>query len=215
MKSIFEMLEETLPNIDELSDKQQAVAKSALSLFSEKGFHQTSTKDIAHHAQVSEGTVYKHFQNKENLLFSVILPLYKEFVFPVVLHELYQAVQSEEAKPFYHFLEKVVRNRLAFAQQNKEAIIIFAREIVFREEFKTMIKDFIPKQVGSVFQPVLAMYMQRGEIKDMAATRIMYFIFTNIFSTALPALLVNRDITEQEINQLIQLIYDGLRPDQQ
>ncbi|MBY7144159.1 TetR/AcrR family transcriptional regulator [Virgibacillus sp. NKC19-3] len=214
MKSIFKMLEEELPHIDELSDKQQAVAQSALKLFSEKGFHQTSTKDIASHAQVSEGTVYKHFHNKENLLLGVLLPLYKEFIFPVVLKELYQSIQTEDEQPFYELLEKVVRNRLDFALQNKEAVILFAREIVFREDFKTMIKDVIPEQISKVFQPILVAYIKRGEVKDIAPTRMMYFIFTNIFSTALPALLLNRNITEQEVTQLIKLIYDGLRPEQ-
>ena len=49
---------------DVLSSKQQAVLNASLLLFSEKGFDQTSTKDIASAAGVSEGTVYKHFKTK-------------------------------------------------------------------------------------------------------------------------------------------------------
>ncbi|GAB2535322.1 TetR/AcrR family transcriptional regulator [Gracilibacillus alcaliphilus] len=212
MKSIIEIMEEKLPNIDDLSEKQQAVARSALILFSQKGFHQTSTKDIASHANVSEGTVYKHFQNKENLLFGIILPLFKEFVIPVVLEDMYQSTEAANQHPFYSLLEKIVRNRIAFAQQNKEIIMVFAREIVFREEFKNSMHDFISVKATAKFQPVIQAYIDKGELKNIDPRQITYFIFVNVFGTVLPALLFDKEITEATIQQLIDFIHDGLRP---
>ena len=48
-----------------ISDKQKAVLRASLTLFSEKGVESTSTSDIAKMANVAEGTVYKQFKTKK------------------------------------------------------------------------------------------------------------------------------------------------------
>lgn len=59
----------------------------ALSLISEKGYHQTSMNEIAQKAEFSVGTLYNFFINKE---------------------ELYKAMVNEKASEFYEILKKVL-----------------------------------------------------------------------------------------------------------
>ena len=66
-RSIKEIMNEQLKKQSQISEKQKAVLNSATVLFSERGFYNTSTKDIARMAKVSEGTVYKHFKTKNEL----------------------------------------------------------------------------------------------------------------------------------------------------
>jgi len=47
--------------------KLPAILRAALELFTEKGIHATTTKDIARRAGVSEGALYRHFQSKQEL----------------------------------------------------------------------------------------------------------------------------------------------------
>ncbi len=47
--------------------KLPAILRAALELFTEKGIHATTTKDIARRAGVSEGALYRHFQGKQEL----------------------------------------------------------------------------------------------------------------------------------------------------
>lgn len=54
---------------DEVKDK---IKKSAVVVFTEKGFSQSSIKAIAEHAQVSVGNVYRYFHNKEALYSAII-----------------------------------------------------------------------------------------------------------------------------------------------
>lgn len=54
-----------------MTKKAQTKAKilsAAWQLFTEKGYEQTSTRDIASQAQVATGTVFSHFANKLDLL---------------------------------------------------------------------------------------------------------------------------------------------------
>jgi AcrR family transcriptional regulator len=47
--------------------KLPEILRAALELFTEKGIHATTTKDIARRAGVSEGALYRHFQSKQEL----------------------------------------------------------------------------------------------------------------------------------------------------
>lgn len=60
------------------TDKQQKIAEVAISLFAEKGYENTSTSEIAKEAGVAEGTFFRHYKTKDNLLLSKILPFMKE-----------------------------------------------------------------------------------------------------------------------------------------
>jgi AcrR family transcriptional regulator len=51
---------------------QSAILKAAYTLFSRKGFSNTTTREIAESAQVNELTLFRHFQNKTNILTQVI-----------------------------------------------------------------------------------------------------------------------------------------------
>ncbi|MDD3350718.1 MAG: helix-turn-helix domain containing protein, partial [Eubacteriales bacterium] len=64
-----ELLEKEMPN---MTEKKKAIVKAALILFSEKGYAATSTKEIAVMANVSEGTIFKHFSSKRELMLSLI-----------------------------------------------------------------------------------------------------------------------------------------------
>ena len=52
---------------------RQEILSEALSLFSEKGFHNVSMHEIAKKAEFAIGTLYKFFQNKEDLYKALVL----------------------------------------------------------------------------------------------------------------------------------------------
>ena len=53
-------------------ERRQQLLKVAMHLFSEKGFSGTTTKEIAAAAGVSEATVFKHFDNKDDLYAAIL-----------------------------------------------------------------------------------------------------------------------------------------------
>ena len=52
---------------------RQEILESALELFSEKGFHNVSMHEIARKAEFAVGTMYKFFENKEDLYKALVL----------------------------------------------------------------------------------------------------------------------------------------------
>ena len=52
--------------------KKQAILDSAQYLISSQGYDATSTRSIAKRAKVSEGLIFRHFENKEGLMKSLL-----------------------------------------------------------------------------------------------------------------------------------------------
>lgn len=52
--------------------RKSQIINAAARLFSEKGFHRTTTRDIAEAADVSEGTLYNYFESKDDLLLDIM-----------------------------------------------------------------------------------------------------------------------------------------------
>ncbi len=55
-----------------MTEKQERILEAALQLFAQEGFHATSTSKVAKLAEVSEGLIFRHFENKEGLLQAVL-----------------------------------------------------------------------------------------------------------------------------------------------
>src|SRR3954449_11238435 len=54
-------------------ERRAAIIKAVRRLFAEKGFHGTTTRELAEAAEVSEALLFKHFPNKEALYSAMML----------------------------------------------------------------------------------------------------------------------------------------------
>ena len=74
-----------MSNPSTLSRREKRIARrldqildAAARLFAAKGFHRTTTREIAEAADVSEGTLYNYFDSKNDLLIAIIARLANE-----------------------------------------------------------------------------------------------------------------------------------------
>lgn len=62
-----------------MTEKQTNIIQAALELFAKEGYHATSTNKVAKKAGVSEGLVFRHFENKAGLLEAILKEGEKRF----------------------------------------------------------------------------------------------------------------------------------------
>lgn len=60
-------------------NKRQRLVEAAYSMFSRKGFHNASIKEIANEAGITSGLVHYYFKSKEELLFAVQSDIQKRY----------------------------------------------------------------------------------------------------------------------------------------
>lgn len=64
---------------DLVERRRTQIIKGAVTLFKEKGFHRTTTREIASAAGFSIGTLYEYIRSKEDVLYLVVDYIYSEF----------------------------------------------------------------------------------------------------------------------------------------
>lgn len=82
-------------------NKRKAVMLSAVTLFSTKGYAATSIQDIVAHSGFSVGTMYNYFENKEELLTSLIEEGWEEFFESIKVG----ISKNSKGNPFQYFYD--------------------------------------------------------------------------------------------------------------
>lgn len=101
-------------------DKQAAILQAAAELFTEKDFHLVLMDEVAAHAQVGKGTVYRYFPTKEELYFATIFDGWKR-----LREELEEVLQ--EAGSLEETLEKATRRILSYFWHRRQFVTLVHR----------------------------------------------------------------------------------------
>ena len=106
--------------------------ESAIKLFAKQGYNGTSTLQIAKEAGVSQATVFKYFKTKEDLLYSITLP---------VLPKLYLVFlgRVQNANSIQELIRYIVRDRFEFLEENSNTVKILYSEILTNENLKKQV----------------------------------------------------------------------------
>lgn len=106
--------------------------EAAIKLFAKQGYNGTSTLQIAKEAGVSQATVFKYFKTKEDLLYSITLP---------VLPKLYLVFlgRVQNANSLQELIRYIVRDRFEFLEENSNTVKIIYSEILINENLKKQV----------------------------------------------------------------------------
>lgn len=200
------------------TDKQQKIIETSIKLFAEKGYANTSTSEIAKEAGVAEGTIFRHYGTKENLLLSVLLPFIKASI-PSMAESVFNEVMSNHILCFEDFLRAFLKNRLEFVHENKEIFQVFIKEILYSEELRKELIPYFSENILQRFSKVLDKYKDLGELSNIPSPILQRMIFTLVggyFISRFVLLPDHREIDEdQEIEHLIRFIMDGIKKQSQ
>ena len=120
---------------------------------------------------------------------------------------------TEQTRTFEEFLKGFLRNRVDFVKANKEIFQVVIKELIYRDDFKNELVSYIAKQAPSILKQVINEFKQRGELIDLPTDEIFNGLFTVLggFFVTRFVLFNNYDITDEDIDQLVRFIMDGIR----
>ncbi|MBP1948885.1 TetR/AcrR family transcriptional regulator [Virgibacillus litoralis] len=112
----------SVKNAELVEKRRNQMIKGAITLFKEKGFHRTTTREIAKESGFSIGTLYEYIRTKEDVLFLVCDAIYEQ------VHErLESAIDLEN--PSVTNLEKVVESYFYLMDEMQEEVVIMYQEV--------------------------------------------------------------------------------------
>jgi len=131
--------------------QRNAAIRSAAAVFAEKGFHGSSTRDIAEHLGIKQGSLYYYFKSKEEALGEVCLLGIQDYVRHMT--SIAAGEQSFEAK-----LVATVTSHLTSYREKNEALKVYNDERLYLPEEKRRKL----KELGSGYRQQLEQIFEEG-----------------------------------------------------
>ncbi|MEH7415914.1 TetR/AcrR family transcriptional regulator [Neobacillus drentensis] len=138
--------------------RRDQMIKGAVALFKQKGFHRTTTREIAKAAGFSIGTLYEYIRTKEDVLYLVCDSIYDH-----VSERLQEDLAVEKGT-----LESLKRGIADFFQVMDE---MQAEVLVMYQEVKSLSKDALPyvlkkeMEMVAMFEELLTRCVENGELR--------------------------------------------------
>jgi len=138
-------------NTTKYDQQRNAAIRSAAAVFAEKGFHGSSTRDIAEHLGIKQGSLYYYFKSKEEALGEVCLLGIQDYVQHMT--SIAAGEQSFEAK-----LVATVTSHLTSYREKNEALKVYNDERLYLPEEKRRKL----KELGSGYRQQLEQIFEEG-----------------------------------------------------
>lgn len=212
MDSVFELFKTRLENNEKLTPKMQDILEASLLLFAEKGYSNTSTKDIARAAKVAEGTIFKHFGSKENLLYASILPILSQSLEALIPDDLKNNREKLRSLSLSEFLHQVLPARINFAGNNLKIWKIFLTEYLYQETMRENLITLIPNVLLDEVKQILNLFKEKNEIIDWPNEELLRFIISTVAGYVITQSLGFSTHSETDIDHLILFLEKGLQP---
>ncbi|MCL2265822.1 MAG: TetR/AcrR family transcriptional regulator [Treponema sp.] len=129
---------------EKITDKQKLIIKTAIELFSKQGYAATSTREIAQKAGVAEGSIFKLFPTKKDIILWITKHIINTALFPLISSGIHELME----KPFNSredFLAAFLENRLELIQEGVPLFKILIQEIPFQPDIRTMLLEQFKK----------------------------------------------------------------------
>lgn len=112
----------TVKDLDLVEKRREQMIKAAIALFKEKGFHRTTTREIAKASGFSIGTLYEYISTKEDILFLVC-----DYIYDQVHNRLKATIDFK--KPSIDSLITVIELYYRFMDEIQDEVIIMYQEV--------------------------------------------------------------------------------------
>ncbi|MEL3972957.1 TetR/AcrR family transcriptional regulator [Rossellomorea oryzaecorticis] len=208
-KDIFKQL---FDQEEPFTEKQQKIVEAAIEMFADKGYASTSTSQIAKKAGVAEGTIFRHYKTKKDLLLSIVSPTMAKLIAPFVIRDINKVLDAKYER-YEDFLKAMILNRQEFLKDNMTVFKILIQEIPFHPELKEQFKEHIAQKIFEKFTALVDHYKEKGQIIDLPSPAVVRFSATSIFGLLLVryVFLPEEDWDdEKEIDLTVQMIMNGV-----
>ncbi|HUX13510.1 MAG TPA: TetR/AcrR family transcriptional regulator [Spirochaetia bacterium] len=158
---------------------KEIILNSAASVFNEKGFDRTTTREIARKAAISEGTIYNYFPTKRDLLLSLV----RNFAQSArdAFHDKLGDPESHESQVNFaarYFLERLQLFNMGLSPT---LILYHAKR---DPDVRAILDQILVASMGEMLRPRLENLRDLGLIRDIDIDFLIMFLRSIVFGIA-------------------------------
>lgn len=150
-----------------IEKRREQIVEAAVGLFITKGFHKTTTREIARASGFSIGTLYEYIESKEDVLYLVCEHIHNE-----VEKRMRPAFQGSMTGAVA--LKQAIRNFLLVMDEVGDKVLLIYQEIksLPSEQMKYVLQR--EEQITGIFEEILLQGIKDGSINmDQSAIKLM------------------------------------------
>ena len=184
-----------------LNEKEQKILDTALPLFVEKGFHGTSTAEIAKTAGVATGTLFHYFKTKEELI---------DRLYIYTKESILEAVQGDynDTKPLKANVKSLWLKFVSLGLKEP-----YKFNFIMTFHCSPYITSFTKGRIEDKFVELLEEYKKgfdENKIKKMYDELLMDCFWGNILNTIMHFEKNPEKMNEKNIDLSFELFWDGI-----
>ncbi len=194
---------------------KKKILNETINLIAKKGYASTSTREIAKKAEISEATIFKYYQSKENLLKTIVMETMEKLFESSSEERIPNVLKNNKNKDPEMILRSLIKERLNFfTVHNKELKVVF-QEMLINKNVKNYFKEEIwPRMVeisNQIFDQIKAEYELKTEMDNYIFRKSLFgmLFFTILFEEILEE---NQTIDNKKQADLVtNIIFSGIK----
>jgi AcrR family transcriptional regulator len=198
-----------------LPEKEQKILESAIRVFSEKGFSAATTSEIAKSAGIAEGTIFRYFKTKKDILRGILIHTISILSKSLVIGSIEKILVEAEGKDLRTVLKELVLDRMKLVDKVFPMARVILTEALFHEDVREAIYENIITKAVEMFGKFHKIMVEKGMMRsDIDAQTLLRSIMGN-----LAVLIAQRKLfgdkfevkdLDQELDKMIDVVMYGL-----
>ncbi|MCX7709559.1 MAG: TetR/AcrR family transcriptional regulator [Clostridia bacterium] len=203
-----------------LAEKEQKILESAIHVFSEKGFSAATTSEIAKNAGVAEGTIFRYFKTKKDILRGILVQTINIMSGKVVIEAVEKILNDSEGKELRVVLKEFIHDRIKLVDHIFPMARVIITEALFHEDVREAIYQNIIARVMITIRRFHKQMVERGLIRsDIEPELLIKTILGNLVVLIAQRKLFGDkfelDDIDKEVDKIIDVILYGIAGDKE
>jgi len=200
---------------NDMTEKQKQILAASVKLFATKGFHASSTAEIAKEAGVAEGTIFRHYKSKKDILIAVVAPLLVKFATPFIIKDVRKIFSEQEKKSVAQVITQLMKNRLELIDANLKHFQIVIQEAFFHEELREALLQSVVKEARGLATQFITERIENGELRPLPPDVVVRTFISMMFGMVYFKYVVDpeqyRERSEEEqIELAVDILLNGI-----
>ncbi|EOD00202.1 TetR/AcrR family transcriptional regulator [Caldisalinibacter kiritimatiensis] len=187
---------------------KRKIIDSTIELIAEKGYAATSSREIAKKAGISEATIFKYYDNKDNLLNIVVETIIQDFLNYSFEHSFPKLLS--ENKSIQDMLQNILIERLTFFKENSNAFQVIIQEMMINPSIRELFIERVWVKLESISNDIFEKGKNEGVFRDIDNFFLQKALFGMLFYTNIFEKILNIQSEKYSIKKQADMILDIL-----
>ncbi len=193
--------------MNEFSSTDERIIQATFKILQKEGFTKATTKKIAAEAGVNEVTVFRNFQNKNNLV-----EITKNYYLQAFINKLEEIFNFQEDEEIEEYLKISFYGILNLSDEDFSIIRVAMEEVREIPEKKLLISN-ITDVILNKLEEFFKIKIEKGIIREVNPKSLAIMCFGVLFQSVILWKIYNKDLefeTNYYADDLINIMFEGI-----